>query len=189
MTTPSREKIPIVCPSCNETRMVAKYNTKVPEHTGLCQKCNGLMGNKARREQSASWKGGRIKFGDGYYRVLIEKDNPYYPMANNKGYVLEHRLVMAQHLKRCLDRWELVHHKNEVRNDNRLENLEVLPMLSNIAIAKIVKEAKKQLAYELFEEFICPMCYRLNPQHATIDDGQGCHYCHDREDWQALKSS
>ena len=50
-------------------------------------------------------------------------------------------------------------------------------------------EAKRELAYDLFEEIICPMCYRLNPQHATMDNGEGCHYCHEREDWHGLKKA
>lgn len=51
------------------------------------------------------------------------------------------------------------------------------------------RTAKKQVACALFEEIICPMCYRLNPQHATMDYGKGCHYCQEREDWQALKEN
>lgn len=59
---------------------------------------------------------------EGYIRVL----RPAHPNADHKGYVLEHRLVMAESLGRPLTTTEIVHHRNGQRHDNRLDNLVLL---------------------------------------------------------------
>jgi hypothetical protein len=46
-------------------------------------------------------------------------------MANLNGVILEHRLVMAEHIGRMLTRDDIVHHINEDQTDNRIENLQL----------------------------------------------------------------
>lgn len=54
----------------------------------------------------------------------INKDGYILLRTNNRS-VLEHRYVMEQHVGRKLFSHETVHHKNGVRDDNRIENLEL----------------------------------------------------------------
>lgn len=65
-------------------------------------------------ESNPSWGGGRYLNPDGYVRLRVDK-----------RHMLEHRYVMEQHLGRPLWPDENVHHRNGVRHDNRLENLEI----------------------------------------------------------------
>ena len=76
--------------------------------------------------RSSSWKGGKRKASLGYRLILLKETDFFYPMAQSNGYILEHRLVMARHLRRHLHSWEIVHHKNHIRDDNRIENLQLV---------------------------------------------------------------
>lgn len=82
----------------------------------------GLHPKYMQRENHYNWKGGRSHSGGGYIYIR-SKNHPY---ADNRGYVFEHRLVMEKHLGRYLDQKEAIHHKNGIRTDNRIENLQLM---------------------------------------------------------------
>ena len=80
--------------------------------------CSRRCGYKIR----PNYKQGRIKSQEGY--VLILAGN--HPSKRSDGYVPEHRLAMEKHLGRRLKSWEDVHHRNGIKDDNRIGNLKVL---------------------------------------------------------------
>jgi hypothetical protein len=59
----------------------------------------------------------------GYVRVWVPMDTPGRP---KNGYMMEHRVVMQEHIGRPLQPWEIVHHRNGIKDDNRPENLEIV---------------------------------------------------------------
>lgn len=72
-------------------------------------------------EKHYAWKG-RLIDKDGY--VLIHRKG--HPNARkHTHYILEHRLVMEAAIGRLLLPEEVVHHRNGVKHDNRIENLQL----------------------------------------------------------------
>lgn len=76
-------------------------------------------GKLPRGEKHWNWKGGKFKDVRGY--VFVKAEN--HPLADEKGYVREHRLVMEKYIGRTLLPTEVVHHVNGIIDDNRVQNL------------------------------------------------------------------
>lgn len=66
---------------------------------------------------------GRKRTPAGYVALCI-KAHPNSDKTN--GYIFEHRIVMESYLGRYLEENEIVHHINEKKHDNRIENLEIM---------------------------------------------------------------
>ena len=90
----------------NRAREKTRIKLNLPLDTPLLKKPNG--------------HGCLLKTG---YVVLTKKDHAN--AKGNKRQIFEHTFVMSEYLGRPLYKHENVHHKNGIRNDNRLENLEL----------------------------------------------------------------
>ena len=131
----------VICSVCSNT--IKGHNLGL-NNTGSKHSPETLlqMSLAHKGSKSPSWKGGSV-ITRGYREVKIYQDNPYYPMADHQNYVLEHRLVMAKHLGRCLYDSEVIHHRNENKLDNRISNLELTTRQIHINTHHIAGSNKK----------------------------------------------
>lgn len=110
------------CPVCGLFR---------PVHRNTHPLCRSCWIERLRGNTPPNWKGGRKRDGHGYIMTYLPNNDFFAAMGvkhiTSRGvYVREHRLVIARNLGRCLHSWEIVHHKNGIRDDNRLENLQLV---------------------------------------------------------------
>lgn len=75
------------------------------------------------RDKNPNWRGGRSIASNGY--VLIRVGVGHH-LADVRGYAYEHRLVAEEKLGRRLLLNEIVHHKDENKQNNHPDNLEVV---------------------------------------------------------------
>ncbi|MDR4491395.1 MAG: HNH endonuclease [Candidatus Nitrosocosmicus sp.] len=85
---------------------------------GMIQKC--ALGHYKKQSAHSNWKGGRFINNNGYWMIL----KPDYYKAYYSGYVLEHVYIYETYYHCCMLPWAVIHHKNEIKTDNRIENLE-----------------------------------------------------------------
>jgi CheY-like chemotaxis protein len=130
------------CPACRRRASRDRYvcgGSKQPT-SETCRACQPTSG-----ADNGNWRGGKTYHKAGY----VMRRTPGHPRARAKSpYVFEHVLVMEEKLGRYLLEDESVHHVNGVKDDNRIENLElwVRPQPSGIRASDAVSWAKEILA-------------------------------------------
>lgn len=127
------------CGKVTILRYLKKYN--IPRRTRSeslkGKKYPQVTGNKHYR-----WKGRGIH-SEGYVCIY----NPNHPFHSIRKYVYEHRLVMEKKIGRYIKHEERIHHINEIKDDNRIENLYLCKNISDHA--KLHKQLER-VALELF---------------------------------------
>ena len=126
------------CPRCHEQRWASKDKARNRNHTGLCRSCHV----KNYGNNHPNWKGGRSIDVTGYSRIILPPGDFFASMAYKSRSVLEHRLVMAKSLGRNLHSWEIVHHKNHIKTDNRIENLQLISLDKHTQITRMEQKIK-----------------------------------------------
>jgi hypothetical protein len=96
---------------CGSLKVISAYSVRY----GSVVSCGCYNKEKSSGDNNHNWKGGRILRPDGYVMIKVPSGS----------YKPEHRKIMEDFLGRELLDDENVHHKNGLRDDNRIENLEL----------------------------------------------------------------
>lgn len=105
---------------------------------GIAMERSGNTGKTG--EAHPAWKGGREIDRDGYIRIY----RPSHPWPRRNGSLPEHVAVMEMHIGRRIQCGECVHHRNHDRQDNRLENLELLTMSEHTRMHRLLDTKPRQ---------------------------------------------
>lgn len=114
----------IDCPICNKSFKPQKITTKC-----CSKKCVWVLRKKLSGYKPGSWK-------ENGYVVIYQ--------GSGKG-IKEHIKIMEEHIGRKIDRKnENVHHINGIRDDNRLENLQLMTAEEHIRFHRLkdIKQGK-----------------------------------------------
>lgn len=121
----SIKTLDLICAVCEK-----KFTQKRANNTQYCHiKCKKLAASRRLKglpingPRKHIWGSGHINKNG--YRVISKPDHPNSIKGKRSGQIMEHTFVMSEHIGRPLIKGETVHHKNGIRDDNRIENLEL----------------------------------------------------------------
>jgi hypothetical protein len=110
-------------PLCRKCFLHSRISSGIKRRTRTCAHCKKteILAERARSTYC---------FDCRWLRPGRSKPKPdkfgYIKITVNGKYILEHRHVMQKHLGRKIKTSEVVHHKNHIGHDNRIENLELM---------------------------------------------------------------
>jgi len=126
------KKVTCAMEKCNNTTLIHSLNPEKRFCSHSCASKYMHIHNEHHPFQKLGkdnmhWEGGRITRNG--YVFIFTPNHPSKGHTKHKDgltkYIAEHRLVIEEHLGRYLYPWERVHHKNGIKDDNRIENLEL----------------------------------------------------------------
>lgn len=91
----------------------------------------GKHANHVRGGEHYRWNQARMTSEDGYVKVRVGIDHC---LADPNGYAYEHLLVWCAAGRDRPENGEILHHRNQNKQDNRLENLEIMTRAAHNAL-------------------------------------------------------
>lgn len=104
----------------------------------LCSKCYSkykkgrLFSDRYAGSNHHLWKGGNTKTVYGYIKSVCKG----HYRADKDGYVFQHILIFERNYNCCVLIWGVVHHKNGIKDDNRIENLIGMTKFKHMSLHK-----------------------------------------------------
>ncbi len=105
-------------PSGVYPRILPPWNKGIPRTPKEKEKMSKAHKGIADGNKNPHWKGGIVKSG-GYVFIY----SPNHPFKDSNNRVKRANLVMEKFLGRFLKPNDRIHHINEIKNDDRIENL------------------------------------------------------------------
>jgi endogenous inhibitor of DNA gyrase (YacG/DUF329 family) len=140
----SRNKVVIECAFCKKHFSVALSKSIGRKY---CSKSCDNDDNKYPTLDRLH-NGRNVRINQHGYLWIYEPTHP----KSFRGYVAEHRWLIEQKIGRLLERREHVHHKNGDKQDNRMDNLQLLGINEHMKLTNCeVKEKRKSTVDELAE--------------------------------------
>ncbi len=127
----------IICKNCGKKKRVPYCHRNSKFCSSLCG--NRYLAKTQRGSKHPMWNKGikKDKYGYSYRHVK------YHPNMNSQNYVFEHRIIMEDYLGRFLKENEIIHHKNGIKYDNKIENLQLTNKYEHMKLHKEMRSNEK----------------------------------------------